>query len=93
MDRPTIGCAKSLLCGNYDEPGETRGSSTPLVHAGDLVGAAVRTRDRTRVVYVSIGHRVSLETAKEIVLACSRTRIPEPTRLADRASKGLPLQP
>jgi deoxyribonuclease V len=80
---PTIGCAKSVLVGEYREPGAQRGSLSDLMHDGEVVGVAARTRDRTRPVFVSAGHRVSLRRAVETVLACSPMyRIPEPIRLA-----------
>jgi deoxyribonuclease V len=85
---PTIGCAKSLLCGEYEEPGAKRGSWSELTHKGELVGAALRTRDGCNVVYVSTGHRVGLESAISVVLACApRYRLPEPQRLADHLTK------
>ena len=85
LDRPTIGCAKSLLVGEHRDPGPRRGARTRLVHAGELVGVCLRTRDRVKPVYVSIGHRLALETAASIVLACARGfRLPEPIRAADR---------
>lgn len=80
---PTIGCAKSVLVGAYREPATTRGALSDLVHDGEVIGAALRTRDATRPVFVSAGHRVSLRRAVETVLACSpRYRIPEPIRRA-----------
>jgi deoxyribonuclease V len=85
---PAIGCAKSWLIGAYNEPGRKRGSWTPLRDRDETVGAAVRTQDRTRVVFVSIGHRVSLRTAVRVVLDCApRYRLPEPQRAADRLSR------
>ena len=85
IDRPSLGCAKSLLVGTCDQPDPERGSTTPLEHNGERVGMAVRTRDRVKPVYVSIGHRLSLDTAVEIVLTCATGyRLPEPTRLADK---------
>jgi deoxyribonuclease V len=86
---PTIGAAKSRLIGTHDEPGLARGARTPLLHRGEVVGAVLRTRTGVRPLYVSVGHRMSLEAAIEWVLACApRYRLPEPTRLADRLSKG-----
>jgi deoxyribonuclease V len=83
VDLPTIGCAKSVLVGEYREPGKKRGSLSDLVHDGEVVGVATRTRNGTSPVFVSAGHRVSLRRAVEIVLACSpRYRIPEPIRQA-----------
>jgi len=85
---PTIGCAKSRLCGEFEEPGPKRGSWSPLTHKGELVGAALRTRDSCGVVYVSTGHRVGLESAISVVLACApRYRLPEPQRLADHLTR------
>ena len=89
LDAPTIGCAKSILCGRHDELGKERGDSAPLYDGGEVVGAAVRTRRGVKPVYVSIGHRVDLRTAVDWVLACcGRYRLPEPTRLAHLAAMG-----
>jgi deoxyribonuclease V len=85
---PTIGCAKSRLCGEYEEPTRERGAWTPLIHKGETVGAALRTRAGCNVVYVSTGHLISLGGAISVVLACApRYRLPEPQRLADRLTK------
>jgi deoxyribonuclease V len=87
LDVPSIGCAKSVLVGQYDMPAAEAGSWTPLVDRGETVGAAVRTRDRVKPVFVSPGHRVSLERAVALVLQCTDgTRIPKPTREADRVA-------
>jgi deoxyribonuclease V len=88
LDLPTVGCAKSRLIGTYQEPAATRGSWSPLRDRRETVGAVLRTQTQTSVVYVSIGHRVSLATAIRIVLACApRYRLPDPQRWADRLSK------
>ena len=88
LDLPSIGCAKSRLIGTYDEPAPERGARSPLKDGGETIGAALRTRTGTNVVYVSTGHRVSLATAVKTVLACApRYRLPEPQRLADQLSK------
>jgi deoxyribonuclease V len=88
---PTVGCAKSRLLGAHDEPAPARGSWSPLVDGGETVGAALRTREAAKPVYVSLGHRVSLAAAIRIVLDCApRFRIPEPQRLADRLTQGGP---
>ena len=85
LDRPAIGCAKSLLCGEHREPGLRRGCRTALRHQGERVGVALRTRDGVRPIYVSVGPRVGLEEAARLALrCCDGTRIPRPTRLADR---------
>ncbi|MNX97927.1 Endonuclease V [compost metagenome] len=93
LDRPTIGCAKSLLTGVPGELAPERGSLAPLMAGHEQVGYAVRTKDRVNPVYVSCGHRVSNETAARWVLACARGyRLPEPTRQAHLASNALRLR-
>ncbi len=85
LEKPVIGCAKSLLFGSYIEPKPARSSVSYLRdEAGRIVGAAVRTRDRVRPVFVSVGHHISLGQAVRLTLACSKGyRVPEPTRQAD----------
>jgi deoxyribonuclease V len=87
LDKPTIGCAKSILVGTHGEMGEKAGNWTNLVDTnarGERIGAVVRTRDGVRPVYVSQGHRVSLESAVRLTLEVSDGfRIPRPTRDAD----------
>ncbi len=87
LDHPSIGCAKSRLTGAYTDPAPQRGSRTWLHDGEEVIGAVLRTRDRVKPVFVSIGHRVSLDTAVELVLRCGGGyRLPEPTRRADRAA-------
>ena len=89
LDTPTIGCAKSLLCGRHEAPGEKPGSYAEVVDDGETIGVALRTRLGVKPVYVSIGHKVDLQTAIYWVLECCRGyRIPEPTRLAHLAAGG-----
>ncbi|HLH25685.1 MAG TPA: deoxyribonuclease V [Chloroflexota bacterium] len=89
LDLPTLGCAKSPLVGHYDEPADEVGAWTPLVDRGEVIGAVLRTRPGVKPVFVSVGHRVSLETAIQLVLACGRgVRLPEPTRRADALASG-----
>jgi len=84
LDRPSIGCAKSRLVGEFKEPKQKRGSMRTLSYERRKVGVVLRTRDNTRPLFVSPGHRVSFETAAARVLGATRGyRIPEPTRLAD----------
>lgn len=86
LDRPTIGCAKSRLIGAFDEPGDEKGAWSPLRDSGEVIGAVVRTRSRVKPVFVSIGHKCTLEDAIRVSLAfTTRYRIPEPTRLAHQA--------
>lgn len=80
---PTVGCAKSRLCGDFDEPGPNRGDRSPLLDKGEVIGAVVRTRRRIKPLFVSPGHRCDLESAVALVLAtCTRYRLPDPARLA-----------
>lgn len=86
FDKPTIGCAKSRLVGKFDEPGAEKGAWSPLRDGGETIGAVVRTRSRVKPVFVSVGHKCTLEDAVRITLACAtKYRIPEPTRLAHQA--------
>ena len=92
LDKPTIGCAKSRLWGRYEEPGLEQGAYTHLVDKGEVIGVAVRTRANVRVVYVSVGHRISLDSARTLTLACCRGyRLPETTRHAHNAASGKTL--
>ena len=90
LDRPVVGCAKSVLYGTFKEPTQRKGSYSPMFDdVGEVIGAAVRTRRSVRPVYVSIGNRIDLDTAIRLVLDCSpRYRIPEPLRLAHKLSVG-----
>jgi len=90
LDRPAIGCAKSRLIGEHRQPARAAGSWTPLTDAGETVGAVLRTRAGVKPIYVSAGHRVSLERAIALVLAvCDGYRIPRPTREADHFVEAL----
>jgi deoxyribonuclease V len=89
LDHPAIGCAKSLLCGRFQDPDPERGSASPLIHQDERVGTVLRTRDRVNPVFVSPGHRVSMEAAAERVLACGAGfRLPETTRWAHGIAGG-----
>lgn len=89
LDKPSIGCAKSPLCGQHGGLLQQVGAWAPLLDEGEVIGAAVRTRERVKPVYVSPGHRIGLETAIRYVLTtCSSYRLPEPCRLAHLAAKG-----
>jgi deoxyribonuclease V len=80
---PTIGCAKSWLCGEYQEPGYARGDWMPLIDGGETIGAVLRTRTGVKPLFISSGHRCSLASAIAAVLATTPTyRQPAPTRLA-----------
>ena len=83
IERPTLGCAKSVLVGKYEEPAEERGSWTELIDKGEVVGAALRTKTRVAPIYVSPGHLIDLQSAIDLTLASDGGyRQPEPTRRA-----------
>jgi deoxyribonuclease V len=80
---PTIGCAKSRLCGTYDEPGRRRGDASPLMLDGRQVGNVLRTRDHVKPLFVSPGQGCDFASAMRVTLAAGlRYRLPEPTRRA-----------
>jgi deoxyribonuclease V len=84
LDAPSVGVAKSRLIGTYEEPATAAGSTAPLVDQEEQIGSVLRTRDAVRPVFISIGHKVDLESAARLAMAClTRYRIPEPTRQAD----------
>ncbi len=84
FDFPTVGMAKSVLCGEFVEPNKTAGSTSPLVHKGETIGWSMRTRPGVRPIFLSVGHRIDLPTARDLAMACvTKFRIPEPTRQAD----------
>jgi deoxyribonuclease V len=97
LDKPALGCAKSRLCGEHEELPLDAGAWVPLRDGPEIIGAVVRTQQGGRPVYVSIGHKVDLETAIRWVLATCRPvgaglrgyRLPEPCRLAHRAASHL----
>jgi deoxyribonuclease V len=83
INRPTLGCAKSVLVGKYEEPEGERGSWTEMVDKGEVVGAAVRTKTNVQPIFVSPGHLINLEGAINLTLAADGGyRQPEPTRRA-----------
>lgn len=85
---PTIGCAKSVLCGSYEEVPDIKGGYTYLIHDNEIVGAALRTRQNCKPLFVSVGHLVDLDFSIEwTIKCCSKYRLPEPTRLAHLVCK------
>ena len=80
---PSIGVAKTRLIGKHEELPDEKGSWVPLLDKGEMIGAVLRTRKGVKPIYISIGHKISLNTAIEIVLACTtRYKLPETTRAA-----------
>ncbi len=87
LQRPTIGCGKTLLTGRYGDLGEEKGAAAPLVHRGETIGVALRTRAGKNPMFISPGHLADIPTAAELVLRCSpKYRLPEPIRLAHNAA-------
>jgi deoxyribonuclease V len=90
FDIPTVGAAKSVLVGKHGEVGRARGSTASLLHEGEEVGKALRTRTGVSPIFVSVGHRIDLPTALQVVLEASPCyRIPEPIRRAHGLSNQL----
>lgn len=82
---PTIGVAKTILVGTHEPLGERRGDSVPLMYRGRTIGTVLRSKQRVRPLIVSPGHRVSIEgAARRVLAACTKYRLPEPTRWADK---------
>jgi deoxyribonuclease V len=89
IDRPSIGCAKSRLCGTHHQPGPKRGAYTHLHDGNEIIGAVVRSRSEVQPVYVSIGHKINLKTAIDYILNCCKGyRLPETTRWAHKVAGG-----
>lgn len=83
LDRPTVGVGKSRLCGTHAEVGPGIGDSAPLIDQGEQIGMVVRTKKNSNPLYISVGHRIDLETSVRLVMESLRGyRLPEPTRLA-----------
>jgi deoxyribonuclease V len=90
FDKATIGCAKSLLVGTHEELRREAGSTAPLIFHGQQVGTVLRTRTGVKPIYVTAGHRVSLQLAVHLVTRCvDGYRIPKPTREADHYVRDL----
>ena len=89
LDIPTIGCAKSRLCGEHAEVGYMAGSKAQLTHDSEVIGTVLRTRAGSKPLYISPGHKIGLQHAVHWILACTHGyRLPEPSRLAHLAAGG-----
>ena len=85
LDLPTIGVAKSLLIGKHEPVPLEKGSWKPLIDKDETIGVVLRSRTNVKPIYVSIGHKISLPTARKYVMGClTRYRLPETTRRADK---------
>ena len=89
INLPTIGVAKSLLVGKHADLADEKGSYQPLIHKGETIGVALRTRVGTKPVYISPGYRISLDTEIAYVMRCTtKYRLPETTRHAHKLASG-----
>ncbi len=87
LQKPTIGCGKSLLTGHFQEPPNMRGAYVELIDRGEVIGAIVRTRIRVKPMFISVGHLIDLENAIKIVMRCTtKFRLPDPIRMAHNAA-------
>ena len=87
FDIPTIGCAKSRLCGTYQEPAAAAGNYEELVDNGESIGVVLRTKDSTNPIFISVGNKIAIDDAIFWVMRCCRGyRLPEPIRLAHQAA-------
>lgn len=85
LNKPTIGCAKSRLIGEFEMPDSEKGSWTPLLDNDEIIGVVLRSRTNVKPLFISAGHLMDLESAQRIVmLALDKYRLPEPTRIADK---------
>ena len=90
VDVPGVGCAKSRLVGEFDEPGVEKGSVADLTHRGEVVGKVLRTRSDVSPVFVSVGNGIDLKSSVEVVSALApKYRLPETTRRAHEAANKL----
>ncbi|MHB0868313.1 MAG: deoxyribonuclease V [Chloroflexota bacterium] len=88
VGKPTIGCAKSRLVGEYSDLAEEAGATAPLIDRGEVIGVVLRTKTGVKPIFVSVGHLISLPKAVDLVVRCTQPgqRIPEPTRQAHLAA-------
>lgn len=79
----SMGCAKKILTGKFEEPALEQGAFTPIMDKGEQIGYAFRSKAKTAPVFVSPGHLLGMKNSLQIIRQCTgRYRIPEPTRLA-----------
>jgi len=93
LDVPAIGVAKTRLVGEHDPVPDERGAWVPLLDKGETIGAVLRSRKGVKPLFISPGHRISLQSAIEYVMGClTRYRLPETTRWAHRLASGPPVR-
>ena len=84
LNKPTMGVAKKILAGKYEEPGPEKGAISPIIHKNEHIGNVLRTKEKVKPVFISPGHLTDLKNATEIAVKTAvKHKLPEPTRLAD----------
>jgi deoxyribonuclease V len=87
LQKPTLGCGKTLFVGTYIEPEAQRGAYTDLVDKGEVVGVSLRSKDKVKPIFISCGHLIDLPSSIALTLQCTRDyRLPEPIRQAHNAA-------
>lgn len=87
LQKPTIGCGKTFFIGDYQEPPMERGSYAPITDHDEVIGVSLRTKDKVKPVFISVGHLTDLDSAIALVMRCTTTyRLPEPIRFAHVAA-------
>jgi deoxyribonuclease V len=87
LNKPTVGCGKSKLLGDFAEPGQDKGDASPLIYRGEQLGVVLRTRTKVKPVFISPGHLIDLDSAVRLILNCTpKYRLPEPVRAAHNAA-------
>lgn len=90
LNVPTIGSAKNILCGKYEEPGVSKGSKSPMIHHKETIGYAVRSRDKVKPIFISPGHLADLNESVDMVLSLTdKYRIPVPIRYVHNLSNAV----
>jgi len=90
LQKPTMGLAKNILAGKFEEPAAAQGSISPVIHRQEHIANAIRTKEKVKAVFASAGHLLDLETATQLAFATTRKyKLPEPTRLADHYAEVL----
>ncbi len=88
FDLPTIGCAKNLLVGEFEDISLKKGNRADVIYKGEKVGEAICSKSNTKPIFVSPGNKVGFRNARNIILNLAiNSKYPEPLRLADINSK------
>lgn len=89
FDAPTVGCGKTYLLGDYEEPASEKGAYSPVTHKSESIGIVLRTRSKVKPVFISPGHKATIDSARQLIMACTgKYRLPEPIRAAHNHAGG-----